>query len=776
MKSLQVQRLETAIGGIDDALIEMTNADRLTDEIKVRKPRSLMWQFAPIAAGLMVVAGLAVAMLYFLAPDNDVAPPHATDIDGVTWLVGPNRAENAHILYCEFCDEFVATSPFCPLSHDTYIVDEKTAEITEQLHDLHSGNPAIWVYEPEEDLFGLFYTGRIELMLFPRSEFALHFPDEVNSLNRVWQIDAQFVQQVEDRELFSRLPNEMPNAVAIGGDFLTDFDYYFNISGRRQRDIIEVRNNDWKTGIIDRSGNLRVPLAFDSVLIIDATSAFALIGDYRGIIAIPPSDSDSNCGEFCTGHCPCDYDDTEMLTLAELARIHELAEIISGNSIFFISPFDRIEDIPLCTLFHAFMRDGWFGPYFAASPENDWEHGWYVAHVNDFFRRNFSSAFSLDNYSLPSHMRRCEDSDMVFMSDSDGGGNIRYTELEITQTSGVGDLILVRATRRERYRVEVDGETDVLDREEQLLYTFVRRIGGGVDIVSLQLTELWERTDTLWQSPTSLVLPDIGIRPDMLPIVTAFLEQFPTIHTDLIIPARQTDEYGNVTYWHKDWRTHCYDAPRTTETPDIYFVSPLWETPAGGGGYFDRNGNRLSEEDHLWIWDDKYATHFSLTDWTGSGVPEIHIIYLGHNTFPGHWNDDRLFRFVDGEYRLVTSRREEMLNSSSRLDDNWTPGGYFADAQGNLYFQMVWVDGSSIHPFRFDANNVAHFSSAIASTGSIYVVGIDYDCPDWQRERDEWYDLFPCIYGNTVPQYIPGTDIWVTPLAYHPAPQNQAGR
>jgi hypothetical protein len=72
MKNLQAEKLELAIGGISDDLIEMANAERSAAKTaKTRRPKSLMWQFMPMAAGLVLVAGLAVAMLYFLAPEAD---------------------------------------------------------------------------------------------------------------------------------------------------------------------------------------------------------------------------------------------------------------------------------------------------------------------------------------------------------------------------------------------------------------------------------------------------------------------------------------------------------------------------------------------------------------------------------------------------------------------------------------------------------------------------------------------------------------------------------
>jgi hypothetical protein len=259
----------------------------------------------------------------------------------------------------------------------------------------------------------------------------------------------------------------------------------------------------------------------------------------------------------------------------------------------------------------------------------------------------------------------------------------------------------------------------------------------------------------------------------MLPIIEAFMSQFPTIYTDLIIPYREIDEDGNVTYvwseqrvWYGAFGDDAYlSIPRTTETPAIYFVHYCYDTNTPGG-YFDRNGNRLTEDGNLWLWNNKYATHFLLTDWTGSGVPEIHILYLGHAIHPGHWDDYRLFRFVDGEYRLVTSQRDSAYDF--RRDDTWVDGWYYKDEQGNLYLCVFGVEYPTFFTLDFDENNVAHITRVALNDPDF-----DFNCPDWRALAEEWYALFPSHDDYEDSLYLPGTDIWLTWIPFYAAPQNQ---
>ena len=140
----------------------------------------------------------------------------------------------------------------------------------------------------------------------------------------------------------------------------------------------------------------------------------------------------------------------------------------------------------------------------------------------------------------------------------------------------------------------------------------------------------------------------------------------------------------------------------TTETPILYLM-PMW---MGGNdwGFFDRYGNRLLGAP--WLHYDLYATWFSLWDFEGNGVPFVRIHFEGHRVNGGGSMVARLFRFLDGEFRLVLSEAALFRANPNRIVTDWFPwerhlfddennfiGYFYEHISSTLYFYQITFDG-----------------------------------------------------------------------------------
>ena len=92
-------------------------------------------------------------------------------------------------------------------------------------------------------------------------------------------------------------------------------------------------------------------------------------------------------------------------------------------------------------------------------------------------------------------------------------------------------------------------------------------------------------------------------------------------------------------------------------TPEIY----RGPTETGEWGFFDRLGNRIYDATWLYVsrgegWTSyHYAGYFRLFDFDNSGIPVIFIHF--NQTFEGGYAGFyRIFRFIDGEYRMLEMR------------------------------------------------------------------------------------------------------------------------
>ncbi|MCL2754845.1 MAG: hypothetical protein FWD35_03885, partial [Oscillospiraceae bacterium] len=131
----QAEVIETAIGDIEDKLIETANEDRGDDaplnnsessaeitivatspespSMNVRR-RSPIWLAVPMAAGLVLCIGLAALLLHVFARQDPLGGEGTTEPSisatepsveaNYTWIVRPNSYAAFEIEYCDACD------------------------------------------------------------------------------------------------------------------------------------------------------------------------------------------------------------------------------------------------------------------------------------------------------------------------------------------------------------------------------------------------------------------------------------------------------------------------------------------------------------------------------------------------------------------------------------------------------------------------------------------------------------------------------------------------
>jgi len=259
---------------------------------------------------LAVVIMIVVAGCSRLEPDGDIITTQATIettvgkatepdeplSDDLVWIVEPTL-EYDIIMYCSHCDVFFghnydADSEFdVPMPIFSDILDYM-GQPTGELHESHAkysiSGGIVWVYDHELKLFGWFQHVSLDIgvvyELYPMSEFAERFPEEVNKIKTVRQYDTT-VAIIDG--IFSPGDGYSGTAVAYGNEFVTDFVYPMQTNpGKQQTSIMSIHDDDRKYGIIDENGHFLVPLGFGLISTITETTAFVNSNGKWGIIDI----------------------------------------------------------------------------------------------------------------------------------------------------------------------------------------------------------------------------------------------------------------------------------------------------------------------------------------------------------------------------------------------------------------------------------------------------------------------------------------------------------
>jgi hypothetical protein len=213
-------------------------------------------------------------------------PPEVPDIAGVTWLVEPRYGA---IWYCEICDTFADS--FADRD-GLAIIDERTAMPTGNFHPTDScelPDWVFWVYDEERDLLG--WKGGGEIVMYPRSEFAIRFPDYVGQIITVIRlVDSSLREFIEDHQYpgYHFIPEAWSHETAViyNGEFVIEFDYWSGnvlFRGRIMPNITPFQYR--KVGVVNHLGEVLVPFVFPDILIINESTAFASLPDgFWGII------------------------------------------------------------------------------------------------------------------------------------------------------------------------------------------------------------------------------------------------------------------------------------------------------------------------------------------------------------------------------------------------------------------------------------------------------------------------------------------------------------
>jgi hypothetical protein len=219
--------------------------------------------------------------------------PETPNEPAFTWLVEP-VLEYDWIFSCDYCDMFVGMNFDDGAEYNMPLLFDELdymGQLTGELHESHlkyelPGNKA-WLYDPDLDLFGWYQWISLEadplLELKPMSEFAEHFPDEVDTIKLVRRVDTTMRNGsfINWEEAWS------DSAVAFGNEFVTDFIFYIGGHGKEQQNIMSLPDTDSNFGVINKNGETIVPFIFNYLTLIDENTAFARLGaeDNWGIIS-----------------------------------------------------------------------------------------------------------------------------------------------------------------------------------------------------------------------------------------------------------------------------------------------------------------------------------------------------------------------------------------------------------------------------------------------------------------------------------------------------------
>jgi hypothetical protein len=285
---------------------------------------------------------------------EEVALP--AHLENLNWVVSPGFKYTWHSFdgeeyesfsYCNMCGFFFGAGDFA--------VDERTGlYVNSARHGAHGGGGLTFVYDPALDLMGTPGSayGGTPKALYPRSEFALHFPEAADTLMLVRSVDS--TAEIEDGGWDGELPWDAyfgrGAAVAVGNVFITDFVYNLLpdtpghwwrgfYQGRRTSDKIEVADINGNYGVIGRDGSVVLPFEFETVMVIDNWTAFVQYGGRWGIVAF----EDDEVPNFMPSGANNTYIDGDRVNLWWWVAKEGADYVLTGHTgHFYDLRFDRI--------------------------------------------------------------------------------------------------------------------------------------------------------------------------------------------------------------------------------------------------------------------------------------------------------------------------------------------------------------------------------------------------------------------------------------------------
>jgi len=306
------------------------------------------------------------------------------------------------------------------------------------------------------------------------------------------------------------------------------------------------------------------------------------------------------------------------------------------------------------------------------------------------------------------------------------------------------DYVLVEETEGIEFEVEeqdIEDELAVEDIEEDIMEDKPESL---IDIVNFV--------------PPTMEISEYGKR-----VAIEFLSEMTTIFTGMPRAETAWDETQRIAiptgrFW--TWDRVNQQRITTDEPPEFYFLQTY-----GGEqqGFFDKYGNQLYgipwlSTPHEEGWPSfHYAGYFRLFDFDCDGIPEI-FIHFSQTLDGSYVGFYRIFRYVDGEYRMLEMRTLKNAEES--------PWPWF----GSLH-ELFWDDNGRIITFIDTAeyNGIAQYEHLVIvdEYAELHlVVALDY--VDW----DAWREYHWREWGRTgliggwsfESPTIFGTDIPLTPI------------
>lgn len=275
--------------------------------------------------------------------------------------------------------------------------------------------------------------------------------------------------------------------------------------------------------------------------------------------------------------------------------------------------------------------------------------------------------------------------------------------------------------------------------------------------------QLLESRDFIPFDPSAVEISEYGRQ-----VAIDFLRQMDTIFVGMWEAETTRDEEQTETgRFLPDWGWVNRGERRATyEVPEFYYVIENW----GIRGVYNREGERLTYAPWAFSFGyygegvSNYASGFQLFDFNNSGIPDIFVHYSPITTETGIPRRAILYRYIDGEYRMVGTRYGETgIDWFIARPLSWGiwKGSLFVDDSGRI---IVLEDDEK--DFVFDYHHVVITDEgATAQPLMLWGSGWEFDYFAWRNHHWSetiqmwgvthkpgwWYYDDPTIFGTNIP-------------------------
>ncbi|MCL2841592.1 MAG: hypothetical protein FWE05_12570 [Defluviitaleaceae bacterium] len=198
------------------------------------------------------------------------------------------------------------------------------------------------------------------------------------------------------------------------------------------------------------------------------------------------------------------------------------------------------------------------------------------------------------------------------------------------------------------------------------------------------------------------------------------------------------------------WDSETGQPVTTYEVPEIYFSNICM------GGFFDRQGNQILEAPWMYVRrvDDwvslYYASDFKLFDFNDNGIPDIFVHF--NQTFDGGYAGFyRIFRYVDGEYRMLTMTS---LENGVATPHPWIGRSHmlFRDSDGRI---ITFIDSMYHSISRYEHLVMTDEYAELHLVAEMHwETWEDWETHHWMDWSDRipsgWFQNNPTIFGTDI--------------------------